>query len=369
MKITNVRIITPYRIFIGTIEIEGGIIKGVYEGRDDGEDGEGLIAVPGFIDIHTHGIEGYDFASWDLSDKFIENLMGMKERYLRHGVTTFLPTTVTLPKEVLIEACKAIGEIEDPSIPGIHLEGPFISEKHAGAHDVKYIREPNVREVKECVEASKGKVRTITVAPEKGLDFISALKSLGVHVSVGHTDADYETAVKAFMMGADRTTHIFNAMRQFHHRDPGVILASINYSPFIEVIPDFVHVDREVLKFLVEIRRDRIVAVTDSIIAAGLGDGEYKLGTIKITVKGGKALTPDGRLAGSTLTMDRAFRNLAEISGISDASIMTSYNPARAVGLNDRGIILPGKRADIVLLDEGLRVKRVYVGGEEVFRT
>ena len=367
MKITNVKIITPYREFIGTIEIERGIIKRVYEGKDEGENGEGLIAVPGFIDIHTHGIGGYDFTSWDSSDKFLENLIKMKEEYIKHGVTTFLPTTVTLPKETLMEACKAVGEIEDDSIPGVHLEGPFISEKHAGAQDVRYIREPNIEEVKKCIELSKGKVRTITVAPEKGLDFVTALTSLGIHVSIGHTDADYETAVKAFLLGADRTTHIFNAMRPFHHRDPGVILASINYSPFIEVIPDFVHVDREVVRSLVKMK-ERIVAVTDSIIATDLGDGEYTLGKTKIVVKNGRALTPEGRLAGSTLTMDRAFKNLAEISGVSDASIMTSYNPARAVGLNDRGIILPGKRADIVLLDESLRVRRVYVKGEEKFR-
>ncbi|BCU69956.1 N-acetylglucosamine-6-phosphate deacetylase [Stygiolobus caldivivus] len=367
MKITNVKIVTPYKEFTGTIEVESGKIKRVYEGKDRGEDMEGLIAVPGFVDVHTHGIGGYDFTSWRSVDEFLGNLLKMREIYVKYGVTTFLPTTVTLPKEDLAEACKAVGEIEDPSIAGLHLEGPFISEKHAGAQDVRYIRSPDMTEVRRCVELSKNKLRTVTVAPEKGLEFVSALVGMGIHVSIGHTDADYETATKAFLLGADRTTHIFNAMRPFHHRDPGVILASINYSPYIEIIPDFIHVDKELVKFLVKsVGRERVVGVTDSIMAAGLSDGEYTLGKVEITVKEGRALTKEGKLAGSTLTMDKAFANLAKLTGLYDAVMMTSYNPAKALGLTDRGALLPGKNADIVLLDDKLRVVKVYKNGEEI---
>ncbi|MFP3203548.1 MAG: N-acetylglucosamine-6-phosphate deacetylase [Sulfolobus sp.] len=370
MKLTNVKIVTPYKTFLGTIEIEGGKIKRVYEGKEEGgENLQGMMAVPGFIDIHTHGIGGFDFTSWDSKEEFIKNLLEMKKIYLKHGVTTFLPTTVTLPRENLIEACKAIGEIQDDSMPGIHLEGPYISEKHAGAQDIRYIRKPDVEELKECFNASKGKIKTITFAPEKDdINFINGLLNLGIYPSVGHTDANYETASKAFLAGANRTTHIFNAMRPFHHRDPGVILASIRFSKYIEIISDFIHVDRDVVKFLIDVTGvNRIVAVTDSIIATDLRDGEYTLGKTKITVKEGKALTKEGRLAGSTLTMDKAFRNLTSLRSLNEVVMMTSENPAMAVGLNDRGSLEPGKKADIVILDDELKVKKVYLNGEEYF--
>lgn len=367
MKLTNVKIITPYKEFKGTIEIEKGRIKRISEEIEEGENLEGMIAVPGFIDIHTHGIGGYDFTSWNNKDEFLRNLLEMKKLYVKHGVTTFLPTTVTLPRENLMEACRAIGEIYDDSIPGIHLEGPYINEKYAGAQDPRYIRIPDIKEVRECLELSKGKVKTITVAPEKNLDFIKYLSDLGIHPSVGHTDADYETAAKAFLYGADRTTHLFNAMRPFHHRDPGVILASINFSKYIEIIPDFIHIDKEVVKFLLNyVGVNRLVAITDSIIATGLNDGYYTLGKTIITVRGGKALTKEGKLAGSTLTMDNAFKNLVSLRDLKDAVLMTSLNPALAVGLYDRGSLEPGKRADIVILDESLRINRVYVKGEIV---
>jgi len=190
------------------------------------------------------------------------------------------------------------------------------------------------------------------------------LTALGIHVSIGHTDTDYEVASRAFLLGVGRTTHIFNAMRPLHHRDPGSILASLNFSPFVEVIPDFVHVDKELVKFLIKaVGEDRLVGVTDSIMTAGLGDGEYSLGKMSITVKGGRALTKYGKLAGSTLTMDTAFVNLTNLAGLRVAIMMTSYNPARAIGLSDRGVIMPGKRADLMLSDEKLRIVKVFVKG------
>ncbi|WP_236749076.1 N-acetylglucosamine-6-phosphate deacetylase [Acidianus manzaensis] len=367
MKLVNGRIITPYREIQGNIEIENGRIKRIYEGNDYGENLDGLAVVPGFIDIHIHGIRGYDYTSWDNKDDFIKNAFGMKKSLLEHGVTTFLPTTVTMPKENLIEACKAIGEITDLSIEGIHLEGPFISEKHAGAQDVRYIRVPDINEVKECFQYSKGKLRTITIAPEKDLDFVSKLWNLGIYPSIGHTDADYETGVRAFLLGANRTTHLFNGMKEFHHRDPGIILASLNYSRYIEIISDFIHINKEVIRFLIsQFGVNRFVAITDAISATDLGDGEYSLGKTRITVKNGIAMTSNGKLAGSTLTMDRAFRNLANIVGLQNASLMCSYNPAKSIGLEDRGVIEVGKRADLVVLDEKMNVKKVYVNGEEV---
>lgn len=207
---------------------------------------------------------------------------------------------------------------------------------------------------------------TVTVAPEKDLTFIPFLLSRSIIPSVGHTDSDYETAVRAFSLGAKRTTHLFNAMRSFHHRDPGVILASLNFSPYIEIIPDFVHLDKEVVEFVVRVAGvNRVVAVTDSIIATGLPNGEYTLGKTNIIMENGIAKTKDGKLAGSTLTMDKAFRNLSTFLGIRNASLLVSFNPANAIGLQDRGVIEKGKKADLVVLDENLNVKKVYVEGEE----
>ncbi|BAB67658.1 N-acetylglucosamine-6-phosphate deacetylase [Sulfurisphaera tokodaii] len=366
LKLTNAKIITPYKeIERGSVIIKDGIISEILEERTEGEDLEGMLLLPAFVDIHTHGIGGYDYTSWDSEDDFIKNAIGMKKKLIQHGVTTFLPTTVTMPRESLLEACKAISQTD---ILGLHLEGPYISEKHAGAQDVRYIRNPDKNEVLECVRESNNKVITITYSPEKDLDFIPFMLSLGIYPSIGHTDADYETAVKAFLLGASRVTHLFNAMRAFHHRDPGVILASINFSPFIEIIPDFIHVDKEVVRFLTKIVDiKRIVAVTDSIIATDLQDGTYTLGKMRIRVENGIARTEDGKLAGSTLTMDKAFKNLSSIIGIREASLICSYNPARAIGLSDRGIIEKGKRADLIVMDEKLNVKKVFINGEEIF--
>ncbi|BFH74835.1 N-acetylglucosamine-6-phosphate deacetylase [Sulfurisphaera javensis] len=364
--LSNAKIVTPYKIFTGSVIIDKGKIVEVKEERLQGENLDNMYLLPGFIDIHTHGIKGYDYTSWDDSEKFAKNAIGMRKELLRHGVTTFLPTTVTMSKDNLIEACKGIKEVDE--IIGIHLEGPYISEKHPGAQDIRYIRQPDKEEVLACIKESGNKVKTITIAPEKDLDFIPFLLSLGVYPSIGHTDADYITSTKAFSLGANRTTHLFNAMRGFHHRDPGVVLASINFSPFVEIIPDFIHVNEEVVKFVLQVVGvNRIVAVTDSIIATGLSDGEYTLGKIKISVHKGIALTKEGKLAGSTLTMDKAFKNLVRLIGIKDSSLLVSYNPARAIGLNDRGVIEKGKRADLAILDENLNVIKTYVGGEQVY--
>ncbi|QIW22733.1 N-acetylglucosamine-6-phosphate deacetylase [Sulfolobus sp. S-194] len=366
IKLTKAKIITPYKeIERGSVIIKDGKINEILEGGTNGEDLEGMLLLPGFVDIHTHGIGGYDYTSWDSEDDFMKNAIGMKKKLIQHGVTTFLPTTVTMPKESLLEACKAISQTD---ILGLHLEGPYISEKHAGAQDIRYIRNPDRNEVLECVRKSNNKVLTITYSPEKDLNFVQFLLSLSIYPSIGHTDADYETAIKAFLLGANRVTHLFNAMRGFHHRDPGVILASINFSPFIEIIPDFIHVDKEVIRFLTKIVDiKRIVAVTDSIIATDLQNGTYSLGKMKIRVENGIARTEDGKLAGSTLTMDKAFKNLSNIIGIVEASLICSYNPARAIGLSDRGIIEKGKRADLVVMDEKLNVRKVFINGEEVF--
>jgi len=380
--LTNVKIITPFEeIFPGTIEIENGIIKRVYAGKNPiGENLEGRIIVPGFIDIHTHGIAGLDITYSSMNgseDDVEETLLKMSEKYLSHGVTRFLPTTVTASHEVLLIASRGvknaiayqkkfcIGAI----IEGLHLEGPYISKEKKGAQNPEFIRSPSIEELKEYWEASGGSIKTITIAPELegSVEFTSYARNLGIYISLGHTNATYEKTKAAIYAGANRATHLYNAMRPINHREPGVIIAVLE-SPqvYLEIITDLVHISPQIINFTIGYAGiERIVTVTDSIIATDLPDGEYSLGGLKVIVKDGICRLEDGTLAGSTLTMDNALRNLVSIGiPLKDAVRTMTYNPARAVGLYKVGAILPGYSADLVIMDEELNIETIYVRGE-----
>ncbi|ADI32028.1 N-acetylglucosamine-6-phosphate deacetylase [Staphylothermus hellenicus] len=382
--LSNARIITPFdEIYSGTVEVENGVIRKVYYGkRSGGENLEGKILVPGFIDIHTHGIRGYDVTLSALEgsvDRVVDALMAMSRAYSVHGVTRFLPTTVTAPHEVLLIAAKGVAEtidsqrdgIEGALIEGLHMEGPYISREKAGAQNPRYIRSPSINELKEYWEASRGKLKTITLAPEvKGaLELIQYARSLGIHVSIGHTNATYEEAKAAIYAGANRATHLYNGMRQVHHREPGVVVALLE-SPqvYLEFICDYIHVSPIMIKYTIRCAGiERIVAVTDSIIATDLPDGTYSLGGLEIIVKDGVSRLRNGALAGSTLTMDKALKNLVKLGiPLKDAVRTLTYNPAIAVGIYNAGAIMPGYTADLVVLDENLKVESVYVRGENI---
>ncbi|ABN70610.1 N-acetylglucosamine 6-phosphate deacetylase [Staphylothermus marinus F1] len=382
--LSNARIITPFEeIYPGTVEVENGIIKKVYYGkRCGGENLEGKILTPGFIDIHTHGIRGHDITQSSLGgsvEKVVETLVEMSKAYAVHGVTRFLPTTMTAPHEALLIATKGVAEtmdyqrdrIEGALIEGLHMEGPYISREKAGAQNPKYIRSPSISELKEYWETSRGKLRTITLAPEvKGaLELIEYARSLGINVSIGHTNATYEEAKAAIYVGANRATHLYNGMRQIHHREPGVVVALLE-SPqvYLELICDFIHVSPVMIKFTIRYAGiERIVTVTDSIIATDLPDGTYSLGGLEIIVEEGVSRLRNGALAGSTLTMDKALRNLVKLGiPLKDAVRTLTYNPASAVGIRDAGAIIPGYTADLVVLNNNLRVESVYVRGENI---
>lgn len=307
----------------------------------------------------------------------------MSRTLAHYGVTAFVPTTVSAPREKLVEVVKAAREASlewNPRhggrILGVHLEGPYINPVRAGAHNKKFIRKPSVKEFDELYEVSRGFIREITVAPEleNAAELVEYAVSRNITVQVGHTNATYEEALNAVLMGASKATHLYNGMREIHHRDPGVIIALLQ-SPcvYLEVIVDFVHVAPQVIKFTIDYAGvDRVVLVTDAISATGLPDGIYELGGVKIEVKGGIShLVETGTLAGSTLTMNEAFKNTLSLGySTGDVFKMASTNPVRSINAHSMekiGLVKPGYRADIVVLDQNYEVVMTIVGGYVVY--
>jgi len=270
----------------GYISIKDGVIEEVgrepYSGSAENViNAEGLIAMPGFIDTHTHGIRGLDVTN----DRDPCKILEMAKYYSEHGVTSFLPTTVTAPLEILKESCKAVREalqLWKPShgarILGIHLEGPYINPEAAGAQNKSFIRPPDAREFKDLVEAC-GIVKQVTIAPElKGSEeLVRYAKGSGIVVSAGHTNASYEDGLKSIRLGVSKANHLFNGMTRFHHREPGIAIALLQ-SPdvYLEVIADFIHLHRAVVKMIIDYATpNRVVLITDSIAATDMPDGVY----------------------------------------------------------------------------------------------
>ena len=332
------------------------------------------LIVPGFIDLHTHGIAGYDTMSVKTDD-----LEAMAKAYLDHGVTSFLPTTVSHIGEKIIEVVdKLVSYISKEKkgafakIVGIHLEGPYLSVEKKGAQNPKYIRKIDEEELKKFVERSKGFLKLITLAPEavkpkKAEEIMRYLRKNGVRISLGHSNATFDEAMKMVDFGATHATHVFNGMRGFNHREPGVVGAVLlDDRVTCEIIADLVHLHPMTLRLIYRLKGpEKIVAISDSISATDLEDGEYELGGLKVMVKDGVARLEDGTLAGSILTLDRALKNLVKVVGIPliDALKFMTSNPARELGLHDVGEIRVGNRADLVCLDENLDLLDTFVNG------
>ncbi len=375
--LTNARLYTPFDVVEpATVVIENGRVKKVYEGREEnGIDLEGKILAPGFVDTHIHGCCGYD-----TNDGTVESLLRMSESLVKYGVTSFIPTTVTASHEELLRASRAVAEamkaqereLRGARILGLHLEGPYINVEAKGAQNPAFIRKPNFEEFLEYWKASGGNIREITIAPEVegALEFIERVTELGVIAQIGHTKATYEETRRGILAGARKATHLFNAMRGFHHREPGTVGACLeSEGVYLELICDLIHVSPTAIRLVYRLAGpERVVLITDAISAAGLPDGRYELGGLKVIVKDGVCRLEDGTLAGSTLTMDRAIRNLVKIEiPLRDALIMATATPARALGREDIGVIRPGSRADFVVLSEKLEVEETYVAGKRVF--
>ncbi|MGH9962883.1 MAG: N-acetylglucosamine-6-phosphate deacetylase, partial [Pyrinomonadaceae bacterium] len=289
--------------------------------------------------------------------------------------TSYLATTVTASPITTIQAVESLGklmqeEIEGARILGLHLEGPFISEKKRGVHPPEYIRNPSARIFDELVKMSNSQVKLITLAPENpgAREFIEHIRSKGIVVSLGHSNASCEVARQAILAGATNATHTFNAMRDFNHREPGILGAVLTDSRvWAELIADGVHVDPTAVEMLLRCKGTRkILLITDAIAATGMPDGDYQVGSVSVKVSQGVCRSPEGVLAGSTLTQDAALRNMVGWTGIpvEEAIYMLTRNPAESLGVSgSKGSVQPGKDADLVLLDDNLRVQATVCEG------
>jgi N-acetylglucosamine-6-phosphate deacetylase len=329
--------------------------------------------IPGLIDLHIHGAAGSD-----VMDGEGEALLNIGRALAEEGVTGFLATTMTAEstqiEKVLQVVATVMRENERSGILGIHLEGPFISKEKLGAQGCSGVVLPDLALMKHWQKIANQSIKLVTLAPElqDALALISALHMQGVTVSIGHTDASYTQTMAAIQAGCTQATHLFNAMRAMHHRDPGVVCALLLSEQIsTEIIADGVHVDPAVIKLALRIKgKDRILLVTDAMRAKCLGEGEYELGGQKVMVQFGQAILPDGTLAGSTLYLSQAIKNMMTFTGctLADAIMMASYNPARALNLHHRkGTIHVGKDADLVVMDQSLSVLLTMRAGEVVF--
>lgn len=354
---------------VADIEIENGRIKAIGVIDEQGRDMSGMLALPGFIDIHMHGAAGGDCS--DASAESLEKLSGF---LAAHGVTSFCATTMTLGKETLLDIAKTVrgyaGKEAGAKIAGINLEGPFISQRKAGAQNPLYIRPGNVEEFEEIYQASGGNIKLITIAPEafESDGFIKAV-SQKCAVSVGHSAADAKEARRAFDMGARHATHLYNAMTPMTHREAGIAGTALDDERvFCELICDGGHICPAVLRNTFKILgENRACVVSDSMRAAGLGTGEFELGGQRVYVhEGGRyAVLENGTIAASVSNVFDEFKNLLSF-GIDFKTALKSctINPARAIGAqNDIGSIATGKAADIVFTDREFNIKEVYING------
>lgn len=326
---------------------------------------KGSKLIPGMIDIHIHGAKNAD-----AMDGSHDGLKTIAEILPYEGTTSFLATTMTQGQEEIESALTCISAfIETDNKPGqaeilgVHLEGPFINEKRAGAQPLDAIKTADIELFQRWNQLAGNQIRLVTLAPEKenGLKLAAYLKENGIVASMGHTDAVYEEVVEAVQAGMNHVTHLYNGMRGFHHRDPGTAGAVLLHDELTaEMIVDGVHIHPEIVKLTYKQKgKDKIILITDSMRAKWLEDGVSSLGGQKVIVKDGKALLENGALAGSTLKMNDALTNMMAFTGCSleDVITMGAYNPAKQIGVLDRkGSIKTGKDADLVVLDDNNKV-------------
>jgi len=347
------------RLVPGDVEIVDGRVAATGLSAPGGR----CIAVPGFVDAHVNGFAGVDFLDAD-SDGYRH----AGDALLETGVTSYLPTLITAPEEELLAAIASVPlGAPGPRIRGVHLEGPFLAKRRLGTHPAAHRRDPDRSLLDRLLAA--GPVRLMTLAPELpgALELVDLLVERGVTVSCGHSDATAQQAEAAFDRGARMVTHVFNAMRPFNHREPGIAGAAlVRDDVVVQMILDGVHLAPAAAALVWRAAKGRVSLVTDSVAAASGSGGSYHLGGVELQVDGRAVRSPEGMLAGSLLTMIEAVRNLHALGApLADALNAASAVPARALGLSDAGRLQVGLPADIVLLDDNLNVERVFVGGAE----
>lgn len=329
---------------------------------------EGMLVLPGLIDIHSHGAVGHDFSDGDM-----EGLTKILAYQYDHGITSYCPTTMTLTKEHLLKIFQDMGDRQKnrevrsdkglSRIIGFHLEGPFLDPTRKGAHREENIIPPDVNFFRECNTACGNLIRLVTLAPnmDGALDFIKEVKDITA-VSLGHSSADYETAKAAFQAGASHVTHLFNAMEPLGHRSPGLIgAASENRNCMAELICDGFHVHESMIRAAFQLFPGRIVLISDSMRATGMEEGVYELGGQQVTVKDNRALLPSGTIAGSVTNLYDCMRNAVSYGiPLEEAVAAATMNPAKSIGIfHEVGSLTPGKRADVILTDKNLNLLQV----------
>ncbi len=331
-------------------------------------DAKGGYIAPGLIDLHIHGYLGKD-----VCDGEAESIRTISKGLLVNGVTGYLPTTMTEDMSVIRKALEVCRELKEESkswdgsaILGCHAEGPFISESKKGAQDPKYILKPDAAFVKEYADI----IKTITLAPEEDTEDFAAIREIcrdtDVVISMGHTSADYETAMKGVDAGVRHTTHLFNAMTPLVHRAPGVVGAALNSDVSAEVIVDTFHVDAAFYNMLWTLKKRKLCFITDCLPAGGLPEGEYTLGGQKIIYKGIVCRLEDGTVAGSVLRLNKGVWNVFTNSDIPlyECVNCASLNPASVIGLEKtKGSIETGKDADIIITDSNFEIKKTIISG------
>ncbi|WP_017571983.1 N-acetylglucosamine-6-phosphate deacetylase [Nocardiopsis halotolerans] len=370
VTLTNARVVTPDGVHDGWLRVEDGRVAALGPGEPatSGEtrDMGGAWVAPGLVDTHIHGGAGHAFP--DADPEGAREIVAFNRA---RGVTALVGGLVAATPDDTVRQVAALAELCDAGeLEGIYLEGPFIARSKCGAHDPELLRDPDTAEFDRWLEAGRGHVRMITVAPELpgARELIGAATSSGVVAAVGHTEATYEQTLAAFDAGATVATHLYNAMRPLNHRDPGPIAAALGDDRVtVELILDNVHVHPGAAGLVFGAAgADRVSLVTDAMSATGLGDGEYTLGDLRVRVHDGEArLVENGAIASSTIVLPRAVRNAVEGLGVSvpEAVRSASSVPAAALGLDGTGRIEEGGRADLVVLDDDLGVREVMHRG------
>ncbi|QIP88625.1 N-acetylglucosamine-6-phosphate deacetylase [Streptomyces sp. Tu 2975] len=357
----------------GRVVVEGTkIVTEASAAEADVHDLSGHWVVPGFVDIHNHGGGGASFTSGTAED-VLHGVM----THRRHGTTTLVASTVTGDMDFLAHRAGFLSElVEQGDLAGIHFEGPFISPCRKGAHSEELLRDPDPAEVRKLIDAARGTAKMVTLATELpgGIDSVRLLAEHGVIAAIGHTDATYEQTREAIDAGATVATHLFNAMPALGHRAPGPIAALLEDERItVELINDGTHLHPAALELAFRSAgAARVAFITDAMDAAGFGDGRYQLGPLEVEVKDGVARLVEGHsIAGSTLTLDTAFKRAVTVDRIPVEDVVTaiSANPAKLLGAYDRvGSLDPGKDADLVVLDADFALKGVMRRGEWVVR-
>lgn len=370
--IVNGKLILKDRIVEGKALLYTDVIEGIVDADKVPADAEiidaaGKYVAPGLIDLHIHGYLGKD-----VCDGSVESMKTICEGIVKNGVTGFLPTTMTVGMDVIIKALETCRSLMEESktwngttILGVHAEGPFINTKKKGAQNPEYILVPSAEFVKEYADV----IRIISLAPEMDVDFkeiTKMRKETDVVVSMGHTDADYETAMASTNVGVRHATHLFNAMSPLAHRNPGVVGAALNSDVTVELIVDTFHVNPALYNMVYKLKGDKLCFITDCLPAGGLPEGEYTLGGQKFVSKGIECRLPDGTIAGSILALNKGVWNVYTNSDIPlyECVNCASLNPANAIGIgNKKGSLEVGKDADIIITDCEFNVEKTIIGG------